>query len=312
MTCRSHLETILRSGAFAVTTELGPPRGADGSAVRQKAAMLRTAVDAVNVTDNQNAVARMSSWAASVMLLQEGVEPVYQMVCRDRNRIAMQSDIMGASALGLRNLLCLSGDHQSFGDHPYARSVFDIDSVQQIHMARHMRDEGKLLGGAAIDPPPKLFIGAVANPFAPPLEWRVHRLAKKAGAGADFVQTQCVFDMKRFTEWVSQARDMGITEKTFIMAGLIPLRSVEMAHYMIARIPGVHIPDEILRRMKGVENSRQENEGLQIACEQIQQLREMKGVSGVHLMTINREHRVPEIVEMAGLLPRPQMGENFV
>ncbi|MDD2388813.1 MAG: methylenetetrahydrofolate reductase [Desulfobacterales bacterium] len=312
MTFRSHLQSVLKSGQFAVTSELAPPRGADPTVVREKASWFKTFVDAVNVTDNQTAVARMSSLAAAVMLLREGVEPVWQMVCRDRNRIAMQSDILGGCGLGLRNLLCLSGDHPVCGDQPYARAVFDIDSIQQIQMVRQMRDEARFLSGDTISSPPDMFIGAVANPFASPVQWRVHRLAKKIRAGADFIQTQCVFDMARFGEWICQARDMGLTEKTFIMAGLVPLKSVEMAEYMVRKVPGIDIPDAVIRRIKGVDNPRREEEGIRIACEQIEQLRALDGISGIHLMTINREHKIPEIVERAGLLPRPRPEGSLV
>ena len=191
----SNLEKILNDGKFAVTGELGPPRGSDPNVIKEKAAHLRGMVDSVNITDNQTAVVRMASWAASTLLIKEGLEPNYQMVCRDRNRIAMQSDILGAYALGIRNILCLSGDHQLFGDHPKSKKVFDIDSIQLISMVRQMRDEGKFLNGQDIAEPPKMFIGAASNPFGEPYEFRVHRLAKKIAAGADFIQTQCIYNM---------------------------------------------------------------------------------------------------------------------
>ena len=209
----SKLQKILEAGHFAFTGELGPPRGANVEHVREKAKPLVGNVDAVNITDNQTAMVRMASWAASLLAIEEGLEPNFQMTCRDRNRLAMQSDILGAYALGIRNILCLSGDHQQFGDHPQSKGVFDIDSTQLIGMVKKMRDEGKFLGGADIDEPPQLFIGAAANPFAEPVEWRVHRLAKKVAAGADFVQTQCIFNMERMREWVRQANDMGPDRK---------------------------------------------------------------------------------------------------
>jgi methylenetetrahydrofolate reductase (NADPH) len=303
----SNLEKILRAGLFAFTGELGPPRGSNVTAVREKAKPLLGNVDAVNITDNQTAMVRMSSWAASLIAIEEGLEPNYQMVCRDRNRLAMQADILGASALGIRNMLCLSGDHQQFGDHPQSKGVFDIDSTQLIGTVKKMRDEGKFLGGADIDEPPKLFIGGAANPFAEPHEWRVHRLAKKVAAGVDFVQTQCIFNMQRMRTWVKEAVDMGLTEKVYILAGVTPMKSVGMARYMQLKVPGMDVPNEIIKRLQGVEKKKVADEGINIACEQIAEFKEMKGVAGVHLMAIEWEHKVPEIAERAGVLPRPQV-----
>ena len=301
----SRLEKILEAGHFAFTGELGPPRGANVEAIRKKAGYLKGIVDAVNITDNQTGVVRMSSWAASVIAIQEGLEPNLQMVCRDRNRLAMQSDILGAYALGIRNMLCLSGDHQQFGDHPLTKGVFDIDSIQLIGVVKAMRDEGKFLNGVEIDQPPRMFIGAAANPFAEPLEWRVHRLAKKINAGADFVQTQCIYDMKRFREFMQQANDMGLTEKVCILAGVTPLKSGGMARYMNKNVSGITIPEEIIDRM--VKAQKPAEEGIKICVEQIEELREIKGVLGIHMMAIEWEHKVPEIAERAKLLPRPQI-----
>jgi methylenetetrahydrofolate reductase (NADPH) len=301
----SNLEKVLQGGHFAFTGELGPPRGTGVKEVREKAAHLKGMVDAVNITDNQTAVVRMSSWAASLIAIQEGLEPNYQMVCRDRNRLAMQSDILGAYAHGVRNILCLSGDHQQFGDHPTAMGVFDIDSMQLINMVKNMRDEGKFLNGAEIEEPPKLFIGAAANPFAQPYEWRVHRLAKKINAGVDFIQTQCIYNMERFRTWIKQANDMGLTEKVYILAGVTPMKSLGMARYMKAKVPGMDVPDEIIKRLQGVDKKEVAQEGIKMACEQIEEFKEMKGVAGVHLMAIEWEHKVPEIAEKAGVLPRP-------
>ncbi len=303
----SNLEKILEAGHFAFTGELGPPRGANVEEVRKKARPLKGMVDSVNITDNQTAMVRMSSWAASLIAIQEGLEPNYQMVCRDRNRLAMQADLLGASAHGIRNLLCLSGDHQQFGDHPKAKGVFDIDSTQLIGMVKKMRDEGKFLSGAEIDEPPKLFIGAAANPFAEPLEWRVHRLAKKIEAGVDFIQTQCIYNMKTFREWIKQANDMGLTEKVYILAGVTPMKSVGMARYMKKSVPGMDVPDEIIKRLQGAPKGKVAAEGIKMACEQIEEFKEMKGVHGVHLMAIEWEHKVPEIAEQAKVLPRPQV-----
>ncbi|MGD8960431.1 MAG: methylenetetrahydrofolate reductase [Desulfobacteraceae bacterium] len=303
----SNLKKILDAGHFAFTGELGPPRGANVAAITEKAKFLVGNVDSVNITDNQTAMVRMSSWAASLIAMQAGLEPNYQMVCRDRNRLAMQADILGAWAHGIRNMLCLSGDHQQFGDHPQSKGVFDVDSMQLIGMVRKMRDEGKFLSGSDIDDTPKMFIGAAANPFAEPFEWRVHRLAKKIQAGADFIQTQCIFNMDKMRRWVQQANDMGLTEKVYILAGVTPMKSLGMARYMKLKVPGMDVPDEIINRLKGVDKKKQSDEGIRIACEQIQEFKEMKGVAGVHLMAIEWEHRVPEIAEQAKVLPRPKV-----
>ena len=303
----SRLEKILTAGHFAFTGELGPPRGANIEALKKKAAPLKGMVDSVNITDNQTAVVRMSSWAASLFAITEGLEPNYQMVCRDRNRLAMQGDILGAYAHGIRNMLCLSGDHQQFGDHPQSKGVFDIDSMQLIQMVKNMRDEGTFLNGQEIDDAPKMFIGAAANPFAEPFEWRVFRLAKKIQAGADFIQTQCVFNMERMREWVKRANDMGLTEKIYILAGVTPMKSLGMARYMKSKVPGMDVPDYVIDRLKGVDKKKQADEGIKIACEQIEEFKEMKGVAGVHLMAIEWEHKVPEIAERAGVLPRPEV-----
>jgi methylenetetrahydrofolate reductase (NADPH) len=264
-------------------------------------------VDSVNITDNQTAMVRMSSWAAALIAIQEGLEPNYQMVCRDRNRLAMQADILGAYAHGIRNMLCLSGDHQQFGDHPNAKGVYDIDSIQLIGMTKRMRDEGLFLSGAKMDGAPQMFIGAAANPFAEPFEWRVHRLAKKIEAGADFIQTQCIYNMEKMREWIRQANDMGLTEKTYILAGVTPMKSLGMARYMKSKVPGMDVPDDVIKRLQGVDKKKQADEGIKMACEQIEEFKEMKGVAGVHLMAIEWEHRVPEIAELAGVLPRPQV-----
>lgn len=307
MKAGSKLERVLKAGHFAFTGEVGPPRGANVDIIREKLKHLKGNVDMVNVTDNQTAMVRMSSWAASIICLQEGVEPNFQMVCRDRNRLAMQSDILGAYAHGIRNMLCLSGDHQMFGDHPQSKGVFDIDSMQLVMMVKKMRDEGKFLSGADIDVKPEIFIGAAANPFAEPFEWRVHRLAKKVAAGADFIQTQCVYNMPKIREWIRRANDMGLTEKVYILPGVTPMKSIGMAKYMQSKVPGMDVPDDIIKRLQGVDKKMVADEGIKIACEQIAEFKEMKGVAGVHLMPIEWEHMVPEIAERAGVLPRPEV-----
>jgi methylenetetrahydrofolate reductase (NADPH) len=301
----SKLERLLKDGHFAFTGELGPPRGCNVEAVKEKAKHLVGNVDLVNITDNQTAMVRLSSWATSLLALNCGLEPNFQLVCRDKNRLAMQSDILGISASGINNILCLSGDHQKFGDHPNAKGVYDIDSLQLVAMVKKMRDEGLFQGGAEIDGPPRLFIGAAANPFAEPFDWRIHRLAKKVAAGADFIQTQCVFNMEKVRKWVHMANDMGLTEKVYILPGVTPMKSVGMARYMASKVPGMDVPPEIIKRLKGVEKKQVANEGIKIACEQIEEFKEMKGVAGVHLMPIEWEHKVPEIAERAKVLPRP-------
>ncbi|MCF8036940.1 MAG: methylenetetrahydrofolate reductase, partial [Desulfobacteraceae bacterium] len=266
---------------------------------------LRGYVDAVNVTDNQTAMVRMSSWAASILLKQIGIDPVFQMVTRDRNRLAMQADVIGAYSHGVNTMLCLSGDHPHFGDHPMAANVYDLDSVQLIQAVVKMRDEGKFQGGKDIDHPPKMFVGAAANPFADPFELRVMRLAKKVRAGADFIQTQCIYNLDKFAQWMQGVCERGLDEKVHILAGITPMKSAGMARYMKNRVPGMDVPDAVVKRMESVPKEKQPEEGIKIAVESIQRLKEIKGVHGFHIMAIEWEEKVPEIVEKAGLLPRP-------
>ncbi|MBM4295479.1 MAG: methylenetetrahydrofolate reductase [Deltaproteobacteria bacterium] len=301
----SNLEKIFKSGKKAVTGECGPPRGADAEHFRHKANFLKGCVDAVNVTDNQTAVVRFCSLAASKILLEMGIEPVMQMVTRDMNRIALQSNILGAAAMGIKNLLCLTGDHQSFGDHPQSKNVHDLDSVQLANTLRMMRDEGKMISGTEVQGRPQMFIGAAANPFADPQEFRVVRMGKKIAAGVQFIQTQCIYNMERFHKFMEMANDMGLTEKAYIMAGITPLKSVGMANYMKKFVPGLDVPDSYITRLKGVPKDKQAAEGIKIAVEQIHECLAMKGIAGIHLMAIEWEERVPEILETAGLLPRP-------
>jgi methylenetetrahydrofolate reductase (NADPH) len=303
----SRLEKVLRSGHFAFTGECGPPKGANVAHLKEKMAHLKGMVDAVNITDNQTAVVRMSSLAASAIMVGEGMEPNYQLVCRDRNRLAIMSDILGAYSLGIRNMLCLSGDHQKFGNFPEAKNVYDIDSMQLIAMVKKMRDEGKFINGEDIDVPPKLFIGAAANPFADPFEFRVHRLAAKIKAGADFIQTQCIYNMEKFRKYMKMAVDMGLTENCYILAGVTPLKSVRMAEYMAGQVPGMDVPEELINRLKAAGKGNYAEEGIKIALDQIGEFKEMEGVAGVHLMAIEWEHKVPEIAERAGMLPRPSI-----
>jgi methylenetetrahydrofolate reductase (NADPH) len=300
----SNLERILEKGLFAVTAQLSPPQGNDTDVVAKKAVSLKGCVDAINVTDNRLAIVRMSSVAVSSLLLQMGIEPVMQMVTRDRNRIALQSDVLGVTGLGVKNVLCLTGDHQSLGNQADSKNVHDLDSLQLIDCIRTMREEGTLLGGEEkVDGEIKIFIGGAANPFGDPFEFRVIRLAKKIDAGVDFIQTQSIYDMDRFREWMKMVRDGGFDEKVHIIAGLTPLESVEMGAFINKRFPGVTVPDELIDRMAKAQKPAEE--GIKICVEQIEELKEMEGIHGVHIMTIEWEHKISQIIDMAGLLPRP-------
>jgi len=300
----SNLEKLLRKGEFVVTSELGPPRGASREDVEKKAELLKGYADAFNLTDCQTAMVRLSSIASGAILLDMGMEPVVQMTCRDRNRIAMQSDILGAASLGMKNLLCLTGDHQCFGDHPEAKGVFDLDSINQLDMFRQMRDEKKFQSGEDLkSEEPKLFLGAAENPFADPFQYRAARLAKKVKAGADFIQTQIIYNVEKFEEWMSMVRAMGLHEKVSILAGVTPIRSLGMAKYMKKNVPGMDVPDELIKRLEGAEKKKAE--GINICLEVIERVRQIEGVSGVHIMAVEWEEIVSEITERAGLLPRP-------
>ncbi|NQU59648.1 MAG: methylenetetrahydrofolate reductase [Rhodospirillales bacterium] len=315
----SKFERILAAGHFAVTGEVGPPKSHDAEVIRRKARLMEGCVDAANITDNQTAVVRMSSIAAGAILLEEGIEPIIQMTCRDRNRLAIQADLLGAHALGIRNVLCLSGDHQSMGNHPGAKNVHDIDSMQLIRMVKDMRDRNVFQCGEEIKGGgPRLFVGAAANPFADPVEWRPYRLAKKAIAGADFIQTQLIFDVPAFRKYMKRAVDLGVTEKVSFIAGVGPLKSSGMAKFMRAHVPGTSIPDELVSRMEGVvagidkeqKEARRDAsraEGIKICIEQIREIHEIEGVAGVHIMGIEWEEAIRPIAEGADLLPRPEI-----
>lgn len=306
MKTESKLQQILDSGQFAVTAEIGPPKHSSAEGVRHHAHMLKDYVDATNITDNQTAIVRMSSIAAGVHILDCGIEPIVQMTCRDRNRIAMQSDLMGAYSLGMRNVLCLSGDHQKFGNHPTARNVYDVDSMQLIQLMRRMRDEKMFFSGEEIkEHEPRFFIGAVANPFADPFEFRVARLEKKVEAGAGFIQTQCIFDMERFERFMAMVRERGIDERVHILAGVTPLKGWRAAKYIQTSVSGMLVPEDLVQRLKNAEDPKKE--GVDICVEQIKYIKEnIKGVHGVHIMAIAWEEVVPEIVQRCGLHPRPK------
>lgn len=305
MKAGTKLEKILESGAFAVTTEVGPAKGPVASVIEKKGEMLKSYCDAINVTDNQSAVVRMSSWSSCVLLKRLGVDPVMQIVVRDRNRLAIQSDVLGAVALGIQNILCLSGDHQSIGNHPQAKGVYDIDSIQLIQMLKTMRDERKFQCGEEIAGEMPILIGAAANPFASPYEYRLLRLAKKVKAGADFIQTQAIFDVAKFVRWMESVRERGLDKQVHILAGVIPVKSVGMARYMKDNVAGVYIPDEFITRLGGAKSAKEE--GAKICLETVEQLKEIKGVHGIHIMAVAWEEVVPGIVEGAKLLPRPAL-----
>jgi len=315
----SHLERVLAAGEFAVTGEIGPPKNHDAAVISEKCGLLRGYVDAANITDNQTGIVRMSSIAAGILIQNEGMEPVIQMTCRDRNRLAMQSDILGAAAHGIKNVLCLSGDHQSFGNHPGAKNVHDLDSMQLIRMMQEMRDKDQFQCGEEIKGGgPPVFIGAAANPFADPVDLRPMRLKKKAIAGADFIQTQLIYDMDRFREYMRKVVDLGITESVSVLAGVGPLKGAGMARYMHNKVPGMSVPEHIIRRMEGAVagissddkkacTQASRAEGIRICTEQIEEIRQIEGVAGVHIMAIEWEAAVKPIVEGAGLYPRPPM-----
>ncbi|HHT9131124.1 MAG TPA: methylenetetrahydrofolate reductase [Candidatus Tripitaka californicus] len=302
LTSGSHLEKLLREGRFVVTAELGPPRGAERAVVEKKANLLNGYVDAVNITDCQTSVVRMSSIASAQILLEMGLEPVVQMTCRDRNRIALQSDLLGAWALGMKNLLCLTGDHPKFGDHPGAKPVFDLDSIHLLHMLKTMREEKKMLSGTPLEGEPRFFLGAAENPFADPFAFRSRRLAKKITAGAEFIQTQIVYNVDKFARWMEEVREKGLHKRAFILAGVTPLKSAGMAKYMKKHVPGMDVPDTIISRL---EQKKSKAEGMDICVEIIGKLRQIEGLSGIHIMAIEWEEVVAQLVERVGLLPRP-------
>lgn len=304
MKAGSNLEKVLEAGKFAVTAEIGPPQSANPEPLMHHARMLKGFADAFNLTDNQTAVVRLSSIAGAVIIMREGIEPVIQMTCRDRNRIALQSDLFGAAALGVKNVLCLTGDHQTFGNEKGARNVFDFDSIVELQVFDSLRREGKQVGGEVIKDPPQVYLGCAENPFSTPYEFRVSRLAKKVAAGADFCQTQAIFDMDMFEKWMDEARSRGIDRKIHILAGVIPMKSAGAARYMKNKVPGMIVPDRIIDRMKKAKDAKEE--GIKLCVEQIEHLKTVRGVHGVHIMAIQWEEIVPRIVEMAGLLPRPE------
>ncbi len=301
----SRLEEILRAGHFAVTAELNPPDSADPEDVYRAAGVLAEVCDGINAVDASGANCHISSVAMCALLTRAGYEPVYQVTCRDRNRIAIQGDILGAAAMGVLNVLCLTGDDVSSGDQPEAKRVFDFDSIQLLRTARTMRDQATFLSGRKITTPPCFFLGAAANPFVPPYEWRPQRLAKKIAAGAQFIQTQYCFDLPRFREYMHQVRDLGLDKQAFILAGIGPLKSAGAAEFLRSKVPGVVIPDKIVNRLKKTTKEKQQEEGEKICIELIEQIRDIEGVAGIHIMAYRQEELVADIVSQAALLPRP-------
>ena len=293
----------MRGGRFAITAELTPPRGADAQKIRRRARELRQWVDAVNLTDNPSATVHMASWAASMAVLSEGVEPVLQLQCRDRNRLALQADLLGASAMGIPNVLLLTGDHTRFGDQPEAKAVFDLDSVQLIWAAATLRDEGTFLSGRAMVARPDWLIGAVENPSAPPLAFRARRLAKKVAAGAEFVQSQYVFDVGAFELFMSEVVDLGLAQRCAVLAGVGPIRSLRALEHFRHDLPGVVVPDEVVKRLQSRPASQVEAEGIELCAETIARVRQIPGVAGVHVMAYGSEEAIPDILALAGLEP---------
>lgn len=295
----------LASGLPVVTCEIAAGDSANPDEIRRRARLVRDHVDAVNVPDNTAGMVHMSALAACALLVEEGIEPIMHVTCRDRNRLALQSDLLGASALGIHNILCLTGDHMVHGDHPQAKPVFDLDSIQLIGLAHHLTTEGRYLSGRPIDPPPRLFTGTTENPFAPPHDFRPLRLQKKIEAGARFVQTQIIFNVERFRKFMARVCALGLDRRAPILAGVAPLRSARAAIYMRDRVPGMEVPDALVRRMEaaGPDRTRREEEGLRICCEIIDQVRAIPGVAGFHLMPIHWEAAVAEITSRSGLSP---------
>jgi len=304
MKANSNLEKVLASGQFAVTAELGPPKGTNRSLVEKRAAELKDAADAINITDNQTAITRMSSLATSIIVRQLGLDPVMQITCRDRNRLAIQADVLGAAAFGIKNILALSGDHQSFGNHPTAKNVYDLDSLHLVQMLVKMRDEKQFQSGDTFRGNVPIFVGAAANPYGDPFEFRVIRLAKKVKAGADFIQTQAIFNVDKFARYMEMAREMGLPDKVKILAGVIPMKSAAMARYMHTSVAGVDVPAEMVTRMEQAKDAQEE--GVKLCLEVIEQVRQIPGVAGIHIMAVGWEEIVPSVVERAGLLPRPK------
>ncbi len=308
----TRLAQVLAAGHFAVAVEVCPPRGPNPGAVERQIDVLAGCADAYNVTDNQSARVHMSSLAVSVMLQQAGLEPVFQVTCRDRNRLAMQADLLGAAGFGIRNVLAIGGDHVSAGDHPQARAVYDLDSINLVHMIQRMRDGQVYENGKSIPKrAPDFFVGAVANPFAPPYALRPLRLAKKVAAGAQFIQTQLIYDVARFRDFMARVVDLGLHEQVAILAGIGPIRSLRAAQYMARQVPGLVVPEPVIRRMEGLSKEDQPRAGLDLCCEIAREVREIEGVRGLHIMAVGWPTAVPQIMERLDLYPRPHLAADL-
>jgi methylenetetrahydrofolate reductase (NADPH) len=297
---KSNFEEALSKKQFVITCEIGPPKGTDPSIIQKKAKMLKGYADAFNITDNQTAVVRMSSLAGCTILLKMNMEPIMQITCRDRNRIALQSDVLGAYAIGIKNILCLTGDHQSFGNHPETKGVFDLDSIQLIQILKNMRDKGVFQNGEKIiSVQPKIFIGATTNPFSSSIYLRINRLQKKINTGVDFIQTQSVYNIEKFKNWIDEIKSNGFDKKVFILAGVTPLKSLKMADRMKFYVPGVDIPDKIYYRIKNARDPKKE--GFTIAVEIIRELKKIKGIHGIHITALFWEDIIPLLIKEADI-----------
>jgi len=307
----SHLHRLLLAGEFVVTAEMQTSDSADPAEIVRDGKTLRDAADAVNCTDNSAAHTHVSALAASRLLIETGVEPVMQMVCRDRNRLGLQADLLGAAALGVRNVVCMTGDDVSAGDHPEAKPIYDIDSVHLLRIARIMRDEGTYLSGRALTEPPRFLIGAVENPFAPPRDFRPMRLGTKIEAGAEVIQTQICFNLDAMRIFMARCGELGLLDDVWVLAGVFIPSSARGTRYLRDQVPGVDVPDAVIDRMESAPPERQKEEGIAIALDVVEAVRQIPGVSGIHLMTINHEEAIPRVVEAAGLLPRPARTGTF-
>jgi methylenetetrahydrofolate reductase (NADPH) len=305
MRAGTRFERMLRAGHFTVTAELSPPDGAHPELVNGRVKDIGPYADAINVVDASGANVHMSSVAVCALLVQTGYEPVLQVACRDKNRIAIQGDLLGAHALGMRNVLCLTGDGVQAGDHPEALPVFDFDSMMLLRTARILRDQGHFLSGRKLETSPQFFLGGAENPFVPPYDFRPHRLAKKVEAGADFIQTQYCYDVPRLVTFMQKVRDLGLHEKVFILIGVGPLRSAKVSEWMRSNVPGVVIPGEVIKRLEGAPKGKQKEEGMRVCVEIIQQIREIPGIHGIHIMAYKLEELIGPMLEACGLLPRP-------
>ena len=295
----STFQRRIEAGQIVVTGELAPPKGAARGTLEKLATAMRGSVDAINLTDNQRGIGRMSALGAGVVMRQLGIEPIVQLTCQHRNRIALQADVLSGAVCGISNFLCMTGDHPKIGDHPDAKNVLDLNSFQLIKMLRAMRDEGRFQSGVMLSEAPRFFLGGVANPNIE----RVARLEKKVQCGAEFIQTQLIFDLDRFKQWMADVRAAGLHQQTHILAGIMIIRSANSAQFLRDHLPGSRVPEWVIERMERAENA--EQEGVRIAAELAQEMLAIEGVRGIHIMSVGWTKAIPWVVEAAGLLPRP-------